>query len=232
MTITIATNDQAIERALAWCVSLDAKLSTTARLVALSPVVAIVGPDGNDQEWLARQIHAATSPEMPFHVAREARRPVPSGTTVYVDTSRVPRVSRTFAASLSDCRAIVAARSMRDSARAWDDMHPPLTVRLTALRGRRNEVPRLLDRLLAEHGHRLAEIPPADVETLMRYTWPGNLGELRQVARRMCALLDGGNLTRAAARLEISRAALAKFLNRRRIGEWANGLKARKARSN
>ncbi|MFO0615693.1 MAG: sigma 54-interacting transcriptional regulator [Polyangiaceae bacterium] len=64
-----------------------------------------------------------------------------------------------------------------------------ITVRLPPLRERREEIPRLLNHLLARLApDREVEVPPAVLRLLARHDFPGNVRELRNFAERFLAL--------------------------------------------
>jgi DNA-binding NtrC family response regulator len=89
-------------------------------------------------------------------------------------------------------------------------------LQLPPLIQRRDEIPRLFDQLMAEHGSRarVRDLGPSRAARLVEHDWPANLDELRAAERRIRALLEGGNKTQAAKRVGSSRQALDKFLRR------------------
>ncbi|MEW6351908.1 MAG: sigma 54-interacting transcriptional regulator [Thermodesulfobacteriota bacterium] len=73
-----------------------------------------------------------------------------------------------------------------------------LTIRIPPLRERIEDIPLLLEELMAGLAAelQLTQIPvinPADVIGLVRYHWPGNVRELRNVLERALMLWDGDN---------------------------------------
>jgi two-component system, NtrC family, response regulator HupR/HoxA len=73
-------------------------------------------------------------------------------------------------------------------------------IRLPALRERREDVPLIADRILAQaaqrHGKRIAGIEPDAMALLLRHEWRGNVRELQNEVERAVALaLDGGAIT-------------------------------------
>jgi two-component system, NtrC family, response regulator AtoC len=69
-----------------------------------------------------------------------------------------------------------------------------VVLRLPPLRERKEDIPDLLENLLAKHAGELKKQVPAmndsALELLMSYNWPGNIRELENVARKIVALGD------------------------------------------
>jgi transcriptional regulator with PAS, ATPase and Fis domain len=63
-----------------------------------------------------------------------------------------------------------------------------LVVRIPPLRERIEDIPALLDYMLASAGAADRPLPPALVERLARYPWPGNIREVRNVIERALLL--------------------------------------------
>jgi hypothetical protein len=223
----------ALQTPLAWCLGLDA-VAAVDRALGLVPEdgpLLLTGPRGCDQEWLARRIHDASGRrEHPFSAFTTK---LPRGAdalltdarwgTVFVDLATVGKVSKAFAAKLFGgdtsplrLRPIISATSHIASQRAFEDLAQTQMLQLPPLAQRREEVPRLFDALMAEHGsrHRIRDLGPPRIERLMEHDWPSNLDELREAERRIRALLEGGNKTQAAKLVGSSRQALDKFLRR------------------
>lgn len=70
----------------------------------------------------------------------------------------------------------------------------PVCLRLPPLRERRNDIPALSKHFLALHAAELGKALPAlsstSLEAFMSYSWPGNLRELENVAKKIVALND------------------------------------------
>jgi len=81
-------------------------------------------------------------------------------------------------------------------------------IRLPALRERREDIPLLAEALLSRLGgtqsHRLA---PEAIDCLMRYDYPGNIRELRNILERASLLADGPEIERRNLPPEIGAAA-------------------------
>ena len=75
-------------------------------------------------------------------------------------------------------------------------------LRLPPLRERKEDIPALLDSMLARHSNELQRTPPlvdsGTMEILLSYHWPGNIRELGNVARKIVAF---GNVDTALADL-------------------------------
>jgi DNA-binding NtrC family response regulator len=65
-----------------------------------------------------------------------------------------------------------------------------LTLNLTPLCQRREEIPRLFLRFFAEHGGNPSKLRPAFIAGLCLHAWPFNVRELRQAARRAVLTLE------------------------------------------
>jgi len=67
-------------------------------------------------------------------------------------------------------------------------------LRLPPLRDRAEDIPALTEHFLIRHAEELKKSPPVvnqeTLELLMSYTWPGNIRELENLARKMVALGD------------------------------------------
>jgi len=112
----------------------------------------------------------------------EARtlRPVGGDTEVELDV-------RVIAASLRDLRALVAAKAFRE------DLFFRLSVvdlEVPPLRAHRDDVPLIVDQFLRELG--APPIGAGSLATLMRFDWPGNVRQLRNVIERAVALAGSG----------------------------------------
>jgi DNA-binding NtrC family response regulator len=64
-----------------------------------------------------------------------------------------------------------------------------ITIRIPALRERKEDIPELAAEFLARHGH--YEIPPDVMSALTEHDWPGNVRELQNCMDRMAALNPG-----------------------------------------
>jgi transcriptional regulator with GAF, ATPase, and Fis domain len=76
-----------------------------------------------------------------------------------------------------------------------------VTIEVPALRDRREDIPILIERAAAAEEiatQRPAPVfPPATVETLCRYDWPGNIRELKNLVRRLIVLQAGRSISPA-----------------------------------
>jgi len=68
-----------------------------------------------------------------------------------------------------------------------------IPIALPPLRGRRTDIPLLVEHFLAKHGEpgRTRGIAPEALEALVGYAWPGNVRELESVVERTLLLADG-----------------------------------------
>jgi hypothetical protein len=219
--------------ALGWCLGLSATLAVDRAIDVLrrdGPLL-LLGPRGCDQEWLARQIHDASARRDnpfvsftgPLTRADEDRVASTCLGTAFVDLSRAGKVTNPFARALfagetrlGCVRPIVAAVDAEQARKAFGDLPQLSVLRMSALADRREDVVPLLNRLLTEHGsaHQIDELGERWSGRLREHPWPRNLSELREIERRLRALLESANKTEAARRLGSSRQALDKFLRR------------------
>jgi two-component system, NtrC family, response regulator GlrR len=93
---------------------------------------------------------------------------------------------RIIAATNRSLRAMVKAGTFRE------DLYfrlAALKVRLPSLRERLDDVPALVDRMMAEHGSKRAftDLIESDQALLLEHRWPGNVRELRNVVERLLA---------------------------------------------
>ncbi|MBI1324296.1 response regulator [bacterium] len=74
-----------------------------------------------------------------------------------------------------------------------------VTIPMPPLRERREDIPALVEALLARHAHRLGQVPrtvaPEALERLIAAPWPGNVRELDNLLERALILADGPVLT-------------------------------------
>jgi transcriptional regulator with GAF, ATPase, and Fis domain len=107
---------------------------------------------------------------------------------------------RVIAATHRDLRSMVSQGSFREDLWYRLSVFP---LRLPPLRERLQDIPHLAAHFAARTGVRLAGralIPSeADIELLVRYSWPGNIRELAAVVERAAILGDGKRLNIAAA---------------------------------
>jgi two-component system response regulator AtoC len=100
-----------------------------------------------------------------------------------------------------DVRVIAATNRDLEKALAQGEFREDLYYRLNVveirvppLRERREEIPGLAARFLAQFNAqygRSKQLAPATLERLMAYSWPGNVRELENAIRRMVVLTDG-----------------------------------------
>jgi NtrC-family two-component system response regulator AlgB len=105
--------------------------------------------------------------------------------------------ARVIAATHSDLRAAVSAGTFREDLFFRLNV---VSIRLPALRERRDDIVELAERILGElaQQHRRAPltIAPSTRAALAAYSWPGNLRELVNVLERAAILAIGDELTR------------------------------------
>jgi len=98
---------------------------------------------------------------------------------------------RVVAATNRDLVAAIAQRAFRDDLYYRLNVFP---IHLKPLRERRDDIPPLLDHFLQrfsrEFHKRVRGIDREALELLLRYRWPGNVREVRNVVERICIMHD------------------------------------------
>ena len=103
---------------------------------------------------------------------------------------------RLVAATNRDLRAMVAMQQFRADLFYRINVFP---ITLPALRERREDIPTLVRYFVQEFATRMRKniesIPVEVMETLVNYSWPGNIRELRNIVERSVILTTGKRLT-------------------------------------
>jgi two-component system response regulator HydG len=124
---------------------------------------------------------------------------------------------RIVAATNKDLAAEVAARRFRED--LWYRLDV-VSIRLPALRERRDDIPLLVARFLEEFGERYGSearsVDEGALACLMRHDWPGNVRELKHCVEQAVILGDGPSIT--AAQLPESLRGLAQAPNADQAG--------------
>jgi two-component system nitrogen regulation response regulator GlnG len=111
---------------------------------------------------------------------------------------RVSPGRRLLASSDQDLQALVDAGNF---SRELYDLLSVITLRLPALRDRREDIPQLVRYFIERFNHELNRtIKGVDDEVLARFAehaWPGNVGELESVVKRACIVTRGDLITLA-----------------------------------
>jgi transcriptional regulator with GAF, ATPase, and Fis domain len=132
--------------------------------------------------------------EMPASMQAKLLRVLQEGEVTPVGDSRPRPVDvRVIAATNRDLAAEVKRGAFRQDLYYRVAAFP---IRLPPLRERREDIPLLVDRVLAEaaerHGKHIAGVEPAALACLMGYDWPGNVRELQNEIERAVALTRSG----------------------------------------
>jgi formate hydrogenlyase transcriptional activator len=116
---------------------------------------------------------------------------------------------RLVAASNRDLRAMVAEQQFRADLFYRVNVFP---ITLPALRERREDIPTLVRYFVQEFATRMRKnidsIPAAVMKTLVNYSWPCNIRELRNIVERSVILTSGKHLTIPTGDLHESRPAI------------------------
>lgn len=130
--------------------------------------------------------------DMPLPMQAKLLRVLENGEILPVGSTEVRKVDvRVVAATRRDLRAMIDTREFRDD--LFYRLHQA-TIRLPALRERRDDIPLLIDHFLKEagrlHNKHVDSISPEAVRRLTSYSWPGNIRELRSVIDVMVVMAD------------------------------------------
>ncbi len=188
--------------------------------------VLIAGERGSGKEWLARTIHALGDDRRRPFVALDCGRltaaalagvlfgegelaqTTGAGTIYLREPSRLPRdVQQRLTGLLPTAgegggpRFIAGLRADPDEGGLLVELAhrlATLPIRLPPLRERREDLARLVERLLeragAAAGKRVTALTPAAWEVLRAYPWPGNVAELYAVLAGACTRAAGERL--------------------------------------
>ncbi len=159
------------------------------------PLVAVDGARLTDRSWNFLTEHddsplGRTGTTVFFHHLEELSPQRQHILLSMIEESNLARRLRLlFACEVQDGRA-VHAFSREISARL-----SPLSVRLPALRSRRDEIPGLasvyLSNLNMELGKQVSGFEPGTMEMLVRYDWPGNYAQFKRVLHELAVMTDG-----------------------------------------
>jgi DNA-binding NtrC family response regulator len=137
--------------------------------------------------------------ELPLELQPRLLRALESREVRPVGSNQVRRLDlRVVAATHRDLKSRVAAGEFRE------DLYYRLAVveaRVPPLRERREDIPLLVEQLLAQRTPpcTLADLPSHALEMMAAHTWPGNVRELRNTLSRLLLFPGGGELMPAAA---------------------------------
>ena len=103
------------------------------------------------------------------------------------------------------CRIVVSSITKLEAAIEKGEFREDLYYKISvvpimvpSLRDRREDIPLLIEHFLREHARRLGismkKMEPYAQEFLEKYSWPGNISELRNTVERACALADGTDI--------------------------------------
>ncbi|HSD20567.1 MAG TPA: sigma-54-dependent Fis family transcriptional regulator [Anaeromyxobacter sp.] len=131
--------------------------------------------------------------ELPIEVQVKLLRALQEGEIERVGSGDPIRVDvRVVAATNRDLEADVAAGRFRADLFYRLNVFP---VRVPPLRERPEDLPLLIDHLLAKFRRKLGKplrlLAPESLDRLRRYAWPGNVRELQNVLERACVLAGG-----------------------------------------
>jgi formate hydrogenlyase transcriptional activator len=135
--------------------------------------------------------------ELPLDLQAKLLRVLQEGEFEPVGSDRTVKVDvRVIAATHVDLERAVVEKRVREDLRYRLDVFP---LRVPPLRERREDLPRLVDAVLAEQaartGRRGMKVEPAAFAKLAAYDWPGNVRELANVLERATILAPTATIT-------------------------------------
>ncbi len=130
--------------------------------------------------------------DMPLPMQAKLLRVLENGEILPVGSTEIRKVDvRVVAATRRDLRGMIDSGEFRDD--LFYRLHQA-TIRLPALRERRDDIPLLIDYFLKEacrlHNKDVQSISPEAIRRLTAYSWPGNIRELRSVIDVMVVMAD------------------------------------------
>lgn len=195
--------------------------------------VLITGPDGCDQQRLARTVHDISLlrsrpfvelAQVPADRAQQRGildRASRSSLILTID-SKTPVMDAAFASMLFSPSFHVRVIAIAPSASKANDVLTDANVRsmrnitLYPLAYRPAAILQLLDRMFAERrsAHRVSDLTAENQAALQTYSWPNNFDELREAADKLVAVMDHP-LRQAAEALNMSHTTLHYWLTQR-----------------
>jgi two-component system response regulator HydG len=132
--------------------------------------------------------------DMPMPMQAKLLRTLETGEVMRVGTNDTEYFDVRFVAATNhDLAAQVQQGVFRED--LFYRLHAHAAIRLPALRERREDIPVLTQRFIAqanaEHGTAFTGASSEVMRKFMNYNWPGNVRELRNVIFRMCLEADG-----------------------------------------
>ncbi len=132
--------------------------------------------------------------DMPLPMQAKLLRTLETGEVMRVGTNDTEYFDVRFVAATNhDLGELVRQGLFRED--LFYRLHAHAAIRLPPLRQRREDIPVLTHRFIAqanaEHGSEFTGVSSEVMRKLMNYNWPGNVRELRNVIMRMCLEAEG-----------------------------------------
>jgi two-component system response regulator HydG len=132
--------------------------------------------------------------DMPLAMQAKLLRTLETGEVTKVGTNDVQYFDVRFVAATNrELSELVREGSFRED--LFYRLHAHGAIRIPPLRSRREDIPALVQRFIAqyndENGTHFEGIAPEAMRKLINYHWPGNVRELRNVIERMCIECEG-----------------------------------------
>ncbi len=127
--------------------------------------------------------------DVPMHIQAKLLRVLESREIMRIGGSRtIPIDVRLIAASKVDLKMLVEQNRFRKDLYYRINVIP---IEIPPLRERRDDIPLLAEHLITRYspGKRLA-FSEAAMVAMMRYQWPGNIRELRNIVQRLCLFVE------------------------------------------
>jgi two-component system response regulator HydG len=137
--------------------------------------------------------------DMPLQMQAKLLRTLETGEVLPVGTNDVQYFDVRFVAATNhDLAELVRKGEFRED--LFYRLHADGAIRIPPLRQRREDIPALVERFIAqankEQDTAIERATPEVMRKLVNYNWPGNVRELRNVIFRMCLEAEGPRLDR------------------------------------
>ncbi|HNQ21517.1 MAG TPA: sigma-54 dependent transcriptional regulator [Phycisphaerae bacterium] len=135
--------------------------------------------------------------DMPLTMQAKLLRTLETGEVIRVGTNETLHFDVRFVAATNhDLTELLRAGRFRED--LFYRLHAQAALRIPPLRERREDIPVLAQRFIAEanraHGLHVEGLTPEAVRKLVNHNWPGNVRELRNVIERMCVEAEHSKL--------------------------------------
>ncbi|MDY6822063.1 MAG: sigma-54 dependent transcriptional regulator, partial [Deferribacterota bacterium] len=124
--------------------------------------------------------------ELPYHIQAKLLRFLQEGEIEPIGNTRPVKVDvRVVAATNKNLQEMVKDRTFREDLFYRLNVFP---IKVPSLRERREDVPLLVNHIIAKFGFKNIKMNNNAIEKLKSYDWPGNIRELENIVYRLCLL--------------------------------------------